>query len=108
MAAAAEAVATKESSSASTRGAPGYTSWTPGMHDGVILATAAAARTRAGGGSDLDMQAMAFACMHAVEFSKTAAPLSGVSPSRGRAARAALTGRSRSGPASIALAHVPA
>src|SRR5437588_12050766 len=80
----------------------------PGMHDGVILATAAAARTRADGGSDLDMQAMAFACMHAVEFSKTAAPLSGVSPSRGRAARAALTGRSRSGPASIALAHVPA
>ena len=55
------------------------------MHDGVILATAAAARTRADGGSDLDMQAMAFACMHAVEFSKTAAPLSGrVSPSRAR------------------------
>ena len=77
MATAAEAVATKESSSASTRGAPGYTSWTPGMRDGVILATAAAARTRAGGGSDLDMQAMAIACMHAVEFSKTAAPLSG-------------------------------
>src|SRR5205807_2195433 len=56
-----------------------------GMHDGVILATTATTRTRPGGSSNLDTQTMEIVRVHAVEFSKTAAPLSGgASPSRAR------------------------
>src|SRR2546421_12080438 len=56
-----------------------------GMHDRVILATTATARTQPGGSSNLDTQTMEIVRVHAVEFSKTAAPLSGgASPSRAR------------------------
>ena len=84
MAAATEAVATERVRQHPHEGALVH-KLDAGMHDGVILATTATARTQPGGSSNLDTQTMEIVRVHAVEFSKTAAPLSGrVSPSRAR------------------------